>query len=66
MEVVDVEAEKVNMNITRDELLIINAVLNEVCNGIDIVEFETRLGADKERVSEFLDEIDQLLDRMGE
>ena len=66
MEVVDVEAEKVNMNIARDELLIINAVLNEVCNGIDIVEFETRLGADKERVSEFLDEIDQLLDRMGE
>lgn len=32
------------MNLTFDELYLINVSLNEICNGIDIPEFELRIG----------------------
>ena len=41
-----------------------NAALNEVCNGIEVFEFETRIGADGERVAALLKEIGLLLDKM--
>jgi hypothetical protein len=43
-------------------LLIINAALNEVCNGIAVFEFETRIGADRDRVSALLKKVALLLD----
>lgn len=50
---------------SRDELLILNAALNEVCNGIDVFEFETRIGADRARVAELLSLLGRLLDNVG-
>lgn len=47
-----------HLDITGDELGIIQAALNEVCNGIDVQEFETRLGAS-------LDEVRSLLSLVG-
>jgi hypothetical protein len=44
--------------------LIVNAALNEVCNGIAVFEFETRIGADRERVTALLKEVGALLDKM--
>jgi len=44
--------------------LILNAALNEVCNGIKIFEFETRIGADRERVAALLNEVGALIDEM--
>uniref|UniRef100_A0A486XI65 Uncharacterized protein n=1 Tax=Rheinheimera sp. BAL341 TaxID=1708203 RepID=A0A486XI65_9GAMM len=64
MKVVDISAESSNIGLTLDELLIVNAALNEVCNGMAIFEFETRLGADRERVALLLKEVGLLLDRM--
>ena len=39
------------LSLTRDELLILRSSLNEVCNGIDLFEFETRMGASREEVA---------------
>lgn len=64
MEVFDTTAERSRIGLTRDELLIVNAALNEVCNGIEVFEFETRIGADRERVAALLKEIGSLLDKM--
>ena len=37
------------VELTKDELLIINNALNEVCNGIDLEgEFDTRMGCSVE------------------
>lgn len=64
MEIIDVTGEKSQIGVTRDELLIVNAALNEVCNGIAVFEFETRIGADPDRVAALLRELGLLLDRM--
>lgn len=64
MEVIDTTGAQSHIGISRDELLIVNAALNEVCNGIEVFEFETRIGADRERVAALLKEVGLLLDKM--
>lgn len=64
MEIIDTSVEGSRVGLTREELLIVNAALNEVCNGIEVFEFETRIGANRERVSALLVEIGSLLDKM--
>lgn len=64
MEIVNTGAEYSRVDIGREELLIVNAALNEVCNGISVFEFETRVGARRERVAALLKEVGLLLDKM--
>lgn len=54
MKLLSVTRDSAELNITESELLILNAALNEVCNGIDIAEFETRIGSEKEEVAVLL------------
>ncbi len=64
MEIIDAAVERSQIEISREELLIVNAALNEVCNGIEVFEFETRIGADRERVAALLKTVGSLLDKM--
>ena len=64
MEIIDVTSEKSQIDMSHDELLIVNSALNEICNGIAVFEFETRIGADRDRVTTLLKEISELLDKM--
>ena len=64
MEVINATAERSRIDLGQEELLILNAALNEVCNGIAVFEFETRIGADREQVAALLKEIGALLDKM--
>jgi hypothetical protein len=50
---------------TRDELVIINNALNEVCNGVqfDDDEFETRIGYDRTMAQRLLKKISKSLGR---
>lgn len=64
MKIINTTAEHFQVEIGRDELLIVNAALNEVCNGIAVFEFETRIGADHARVAALLKEVGTLLDKM--
>jgi hypothetical protein len=45
------------VQLTRTELDIVTNCLNEVANGIDVFEFETRIGATKEDVRQLLSQI---------
>ncbi|MFZ4964079.1 MULTISPECIES: hypothetical protein [Pseudomonas] len=64
MEVLDANAERASVNLSLTELLIVNSALNEVVNGIEVFEFETRIGASEERVADLLGEIGRLIDRL--
>jgi hypothetical protein len=65
MEAINTVGGQLQIAISRQELLIVNAALNEVCNGIEVFEFDARIGADRERVAALLKEVGQLLDKMA-
>ena len=65
MNIVKIAAEQSQTVMTHEELFIITAALNEICNGIDIFEFETRIGSERERVALLLKEMVSLLDKMS-
>lgn len=50
---------------TRDELVVINNALNEVCNGLafDDDEFQTRIGFSREKARHVLAKVARALDR---
>ena len=55
------------VELTQDELFIINNALNEVCNGIHLErEFSTRMGHSVEEARELLDKIHALASRSAE
>jgi hypothetical protein len=64
MEVVRVSAIISQINLDRDDVFILNAALNEILNGIEVFEFETRIGNDKDRVAVLHRAITALLDEM--
>jgi hypothetical protein len=48
---------QIRIEISQEELAIIANSMNEVCNGIDIDEFDTRIGASIESVKQLLREV---------
>ncbi|MBU9169781.1 hypothetical protein ACS0ZG_36295 [Burkholderia gladioli] len=56
-------ADDAEIEVSHEELLVLNAALNEVCNGIDMFEFETRIGAPREKVERLMAEIQAALDQ---
>ncbi|WP_063923059.1 hypothetical protein [Cupriavidus basilensis] len=59
-------SDDVEVELSQDELLVLNAALNEACNGIDVFEFETRIGASRANVERLLAEIQAALDQIDE
>jgi hypothetical protein len=49
------------VEVSEAELTLLNNALNEVCNGIDVPEFETRLGATEAEAQSLLKRINSLL-----
>jgi len=45
---------RVAHELSERELRIINNALNEICHGIDVQEFDTRIGASRQEVQELL------------
>lgn len=57
MNVISLAGKQAQLTIDENELLILNSVLNEICNGSSVPEFETRIGASKEDVCALLNDI---------
>jgi hypothetical protein len=53
------DGDRITVEFTRDELDPVKNALNEVCNGIRVPEFSTRLGATWEEARSLLEEIQQ-------
>ena len=64
MRIVVIEKGEATVRLTEAQLVIVNNALNEVCNGIDVEEFSTRLGAEVTKVRGLLKEVNGVLDRM--
>jgi hypothetical protein len=61
MRLIDLSADLVTLEITKQELEIISNSINEVCHGIDIEEFETRIGYPRDRLRVLLSQIGEVL-----
>jgi len=59
MRVLSTSTGELDVALSRDELTMINNALNEVCNGVDIMDFEfqTRLGWDRSELRSLLDQV---------
>ncbi len=64
MELMRVEQGEAHVRVALQELLIINNALNEVCNGIDVPEFETRMGVTLAQVQSLLSNVQLVLDEL--
>ncbi len=64
MKEIELSSEKSSVVISKEELLVFNNALNEVCNGVEIFEFESRIGVDREQAVMLLHAVGLLLDKM--
>jgi len=64
MELVKLEGRGAVVALNESELLMLNAALNEICNGIDVQEFDTRIGSSKDSVAHLLEKIGGVLDQI--
>ncbi|QJT82319.1 hypothetical protein [Kosakonia sp. MUSA4] len=65
MNVISISGKQVQLTIDEKDLLILNSALNEICNGISMIEFETRIGATKEDTCALLSEVSRILDQVA-
>lgn len=64
MQIEQVEKETATIHLSKEELVIINNALNEVCNGLELKEFSTRMGETRKNVEELLFQIGKIIDAM--
>lgn len=57
MKILNVSEHHLDIRIDQQELLILNSALNEIVNGLALFEFETRIGANRDRAAKLLEEI---------
>ena len=60
MELVESSNQSITLRLSPDEVIILSNALNEICNGIAISEFETRIGYTREDVETLLAELRQI------
>lgn len=57
MNEINVKKDKIILELSKDELGVLINALNEVCNGIEVWEFDTRIGIDIEKARLFLESL---------
>ena len=62
---IDAIENKFECSFSEDELIMIKNSLAEVCFGMEVYEFQTRLGFSREQVSEFAKLFSQKLNQLG-
>ncbi len=55
-----------DVELSAEELIIINNALNEICNDMSLNEFETRIGASLSEAQSLLREVNQALNMNSE
>ena len=66
MQLLKNDSNSVEVKISIDELLTIHQSLNEVCHGIDLFEFQTRIGVSKDEELGIMKEISQIIKKIEE
>jgi hypothetical protein len=66
MQVRESDEAHVVLEVSRNELILLNNALNEVCHGLDLADFTTRLGAGRDELEALLQEVSGALEGMIE
>lgn len=61
MKLIQKQGSNYTIEVDQKELELLNNALNEVCNGIEVPEFQTRLGQSREATQALLKRINALL-----
>ena len=61
MEIIEQKLTEVVVRISKEEAVILNNALNEVCNGIDLPDFETRMGCKEAEAQKLLSAFQSVL-----
>jgi len=62
MELLSVSKNQAELRLNEDDLFILVSALNEICNGINITEFQTRIGGEKTLAAALLYDMRNILD----
>lgn len=65
MKVINNDGITLTCEISHEEMIILMAGMGEICYGVNIHAFETRLGYSKERVGVLVQQIRSILDEQG-
>ena len=65
MKVLETTRVRATVELSAEEVHMVNNALNEICNGIDIAEFEVRLGLSRPEVTETLSAVQRLWAQMS-
>jgi hypothetical protein len=63
MQLLRTGSEQADIRLSWNELRLINNALNEVCHGLDVLEFVTRLGTSRAEARALLDRIGAVIDQ---
>jgi len=64
MQIHQSDESHVLLDLSRNELILLNNTLNEVCNGLDLPDFATRLGAQRGELEALFRQIKEALEGM--
>lgn len=65
MKVIDNNDKLLTCEISHEEMLILMAGMREICFGVDMHAFDTRIGFSKERVGALVKNLRYILDEQG-
>ena len=64
MQIRESDQAHVVLDLSRNEMILLNNALNEVCHGLDLPDFSTRLGAERGELESLLSQMSKVLDGM--
>ena len=65
MQVRESDPSRIVIDLSRNELILLNNSLNEVCHGLDLPDFTTRLGAGWDELEALRRQINTALEKMA-
>jgi|GEM_PF-4275408 len=65
MKVVDSDGDKLTIEVSIEELLMIMGGMREICFGVEFHAFDTRVGFSKEKVGHLVGQLKAIIDEQG-
>ena len=63
MEILQFDSERIRLSLSRGELVFVNNILNEVCNGFRVADFVAQVGISQQDVRELLAKVHDVAER---
>jgi hypothetical protein len=64
MQLIKVVGDRADVQFSIEEILTLNNSLNEICHGVKIIDFETKIGVSREQAKSLLDSVHKLTEEL--